>query len=353
LRQGQRFRHQRNSELRLLEEIYPDAADIFDTELPSIEDIKDDCLVVLDANVLLFPYKDSKDNLEEITKVYRQLADTARLIVPAHVAREFVENRPSELANLYKELGDHKSQFLHDPKNLRLYPLLQSLPKFAELTQLESQIKQQIEGLRKQHSKVMRELLEEVRSWRWNDPVSRAYKSLFSKEVVFEPSIDRQKLIIEAKKRKDYAIPPGYKDLRGAKDSSTRERNLYGDLKIWFSILELARRGKNLIFVSGDGKPDWHHQSNGGSLYPRFELAEEYKRASGGKAFHILRLSELLMLYGANQETIKEVEQEEVKMESTFKPSIAQDAIANWWFDYTYDGRVEYRGRLKKALPDD
>lgn len=65
-----------------------------------------------------------------------------------------------------------------------------------------------------------------------------------------------------------------------------------------------------------------------------------------GEAFYALRLSELLSLFGASREVVEEVEQEEISLsDSPFKNKLskAQDAVLNWWFDYSYDGRGEKR----------
>ena len=327
----------------LLEELYPDVSNIFNTEMLPVGEIKDDCVVVLDTSALLFPYKVNKDSLQEITKTYRYLIDSLRLIVPAHAAREFVEQRPKHLTDLYQKLSDYRSTYMLSPKNLDRYSLTQPLPEFTDLEKLETKIEGEVSEMRKEHAAAMRGLLEKVRSWRWNDPVSEAYKSLFSSDVIFGPDIDRDQLVKEAKRRKRYSIPPRYKDVRDAKrDTKQAIRNLYGDLKIWFTVLEAAKRGKHLIFVSTDEKPDWYHQSGNAKLYSRFELLEEYKQASNGKAFYALRLSELLNLYGASREVVEEVEQEEVSTgDSPFKNNLskAQDAVLNWWFDYSYDGR--------------
>lgn len=322
----------------LLEELYPDVSNIFNTEVLPVGEIKDDCVVVLDTSALLFPYKVSKDKLEEITKAYKHLVDSSRLIVPAHAAREFVEQRPEHLTDLYQKLSNHLSKYLSNPTNLDHYPLLQSLPEFANLAELETKIKKEVSEMRREHAAAMKGLLAKVRNWRWNDPVSEAYRSLFSNDVIFEPDIDRTQLVKEAKRRKRYNIPPGYKDVRDTKQDN---KNLYGDLKIWFTVLEVAKQGKHLIFVSTDEKADWHHQSGGAKLYSRFELLEEYKRASNGKAFYALRLSELLDLYGASSEVVEEVEQEEKSLNDFYSEgelSKVQEAVLNWWRFEEWDG---------------
>ena len=121
-----------------LEELYPDVKGLFGIELPLIDEIKQDCLVVLDTNALLFPYQTSKDSLEAIKETYRGLIQESRLFVPAHVAREFVENRPKQLANLLKSLNDHKGRYNEKAKPERIVntPMLQALTEFRALTEV-------------------------------------------------------------------------------------------------------------------------------------------------------------------------------------------------------------------------
>jgi len=74
------------------------------------------------------------------------------------------------------------------------------------------------------------------------------------------------------------------------------------------TILELAKtQKKNAIFVTGEEKPDWWHRSSGQTLYPRYELIDEYYRNSENNTFHIISFSEFLELYDANEEIVEEI----------------------------------------------
>src|SRR5262249_53348287 len=143
------------------------------------------------------------------------------------------------------------------------------------------------------------------RNWSWNDPVSSLYRTLFSPTVVIDPPMDRESLEKDLKRRTEASIPPGYKDA-GKSDGGA------GDLLIWYTILHIGKEQKtDLMFVSGEEKADWWHRGAGRELYPRFELVEEYHRASDGKSFHIASFSRFLELYGAAEQVITEVREEE------------------------------------------
>lgn len=92
----------------LMNEIYPDIANIFSAEIKPPSEIRDTCLVVLDTNVLLVPYTVTKENLDEIADTYQHLAGSKRLYIPGQVAREFVRQRPQKLTELYSQLTRRK-----------------------------------------------------------------------------------------------------------------------------------------------------------------------------------------------------------------------------------------------------
>jgi hypothetical protein len=91
-------------------------------------------------------------------------------------------------------------------------------------------------------------------------------------------------------------------------------------LLIWYTILEIGRSRKlDVVFVSGDEKADWWHQSENMPLYPRFELVDEFRRASDGRTIFLLSFANLLERFGAPSQVINEVRQEErhVRMEAS------------------------------------
>ena len=128
-----------------------------------------------------------------------------------------------------------------------------------------------------------------------------------------------------------HKIPPGFKDDRKADDG-------VGDFLIWLTILEIAKQKKHVIFVSGDEKNDWFYISEKQALYPRFELIIEFQEISKGKTFHILKLSELLNLFGADKKAVEEIQVEEKYVVSSNRsilnsPGEVERAVFNWLTD--------------------
>jgi len=181
------------------------------------------------------------------------------------------------------------------------YPLLEGIDEYSEASELENKINEQLSEYRKKIGK----LISQVKSWNWNDPVSNIYNKLFKSTVVFELKRTKEEIEQQLSYRYIHKIPPGYKD-------DDKPDSGIGDLLIWLSILEIGKKEKkDLIFVSGEEKSDWFHKSEKHPLYPRFELVSEYYNTSGGKSFHLIKLSTLLSLFEADETVIKKVAQEE------------------------------------------
>jgi hypothetical protein len=118
--------------------------------------------------------------------------------------------------------------------------------------------------------------------------------------------------------RRTNRLAPGYKDA-GKDDGGV------GDALIWRTILHLGTTKKqDVIFVSMDEKADWWHRSEKTALYPRFDLANEFWRLSGGRTFHQVRFSEVLALFEVPQDVVAEVREGETELGTTYEMSYDQ-----------------------------
>jgi rRNA-processing protein FCF1 len=288
----------------LADDIIPDAAGAFGHRVVSIDEAIKTADIVLDTNVLLLPYGAGSDSLANIIKKFSTLAKANRLFLPAQVAREFIRNRPAKLAELQQQLMDKVSKF-QAAERLK-FPVLEGLKEYDELTKALEKTAE----VKKQLTEANTKLLKIVKSWEWNDPVANGYRSVFNKETIVQPEFDREKVLEELKRRLRLKIPPGYKD--GAKEDLG-----IGDFLVWKTILDIGTKNKKpLILVSGDEKPDWQHRSSTGAFLPRFELLDEYRRASGGQAFYIIPFSKMLELLDAGAKLVEEIKEEEKRIHS-------------------------------------
>jgi hypothetical protein len=161
-----------------LEERYPDAKNIFSMALPSVAEIKDHALIVIDTNVLLLPYGVQPKSLKDIEETYLTLILANRLFIPSQVAREFAKNRGKELENLYSRI--------HRKQNITVlsdnFMLLGDEPTYLDVLRLETEIEAKIVEYRK----AVKSVLNLIRSWKWDDPVTALYRKVGAASRVVE-----------------------------------------------------------------------------------------------------------------------------------------------------------------------
>lgn len=280
------------------ESIYPEPEKLFQATYKTIDKIKDDCIYILDTNVLLIPYTISNKSLSEIDRIFSRLVQEKRLGIPEQVVREFVKHRPEKIKELFQALKkkrDSISKFGGER-----YPLLENDPAYIEALENQKKINNHIEVYRQNLDIV----LENIRSWNWNDPVSEMYRKLFDEQVVIKVSEKRDVIKKDLERRIVHKIPPGYKD-------SAKDDEGIGDLLIWYAVLEQGRQGFDVVLVSGDEKGDWFYRSDKQSLYPRFELIDEFRRLSNSRTLHIVKFSYFLQLVHAEAALVQEIKREE------------------------------------------
>jgi rRNA-processing protein FCF1 len=302
-------------------EKYPNAFRVFSFQPKTLDMVKDNCLVVLDTNTLLLPYKTGSQSLRGIEAIYRQLIEQKRLYVPAHVAREFADQRSVKLQELFHQIQKKKEQYTN--WRIEEYPLLEEDQTYQQLLELQQHLSPRIRS----YENLFDDLLGRVKVWYWNDPVSAIYRSLFTGEVIVECKAGDDEIKSRIERCFNDKLPPGYKD-------SHKEDNQGGDVIIWLTIIELGREyQKDLIFVSGEEKADWVVRSAGRTLYPRYELIDEYAHSSGGGTFHLSHFADFLRLYQAPNEVVQEVRREESAFLATHStlPNISNRIIRSWF----------------------
>lgn len=281
--------------------IYRNPEHIFGTHQVALSQIKDNCIFILDTNALLVPYSTGAGSLTEIGKIYKLLKSKNQLLIPDQVAREFANNRPKKIGEMFDAINKKRNGI----PNLSIgqYPLLEGMEGYTEALTIELEMK---DILKRYHASIGR-IVDEVKNWSWDDPVSLIYRKIFTPEIIVKLDIDNDQVKKDLDYRYLHKIPPGYKD-------STKDDDGIGDYLIWLAILEIGRKKKNVVFVSGEEKPDWYHKSDKTALYPRFELITEFKDLSEGHHFQIIRLSDLLKIMGADSEAVEQVKEEEISI---------------------------------------
>jgi len=319
-------RHESKFDIFIANTVFPEARSLFAAGPQSLNSIKDDCIVVLDTNVLLIPFTTGQESLEQIHATFKKLEGTSQLIIPGQVAREFAKNRATKLAEVFQQLS-RKMDSVH-ALQVGHYPLLESLDVYQTVVSLEKEI----DSKTREYRKALGNVLEYVRSWIWNDPVSLMYSELFRGNVILDPEFDQTQVAKDLEVQQLHRIPPGYKDAQ-------KDDKGIGDVLIWLTILEIGKsHKKNVIFVTGDEKADWWYRSEKQSLYPRYELVDEFRRISEGKLFHMIHFSTFLDLYGASEKVVAEVRQKE----SSSQAEDDESTVLIAWF------RIKIERQLRK-----
>ncbi|MET0400523.1 MAG: PIN-like domain-containing protein [Longimicrobiaceae bacterium] len=216
---------------------------------------------VFDANVLLNVYRYSPSTTEELLDVLASVGD--RLWLPHQAAIEYERNRETVVGALRKPFANAKAAIDKIPVGLE-----EALSKYTDRDRL-------LESLKVSLSQAKDALEAAVSSFETAVPADSLHESLLAlfKGKVGVPFTIQRKLEIYdlGVRRFQYQIPPGYSDV-----SNKPEPERYGDLLLWFQILDFAQDGNRpIILVTDDRKDDWFAGPRGRRTGPRPELILE------------------------------------------------------------------------------
>jgi hypothetical protein len=272
-------------------------------------EIWDNCIFVLDANVLLNLYRYSPQTYEAWINICIKISD--RLWVPHQAALEYQENRLgvistqedvfNQLLKVFQNAQDELETLLrrgHLSINVK-----RVIDKVEETFQ---SINQELNLHREQHPDLFNQ-----------DTIRDTITSIFDGKVGLPYSQARLNEIYKlGEKRYENKVPPGYKDRD--KKGVNRYGSLvleerYGDLILWFQVLDKAKEAKKpIVFVTDDTKEDWWWESRGKTVGPRPELLTEMK-SEADVPFYIYTPNQFIDYAGiyldipVNQEIIEEV----------------------------------------------
>jgi hypothetical protein len=229
------------------------------------------CLFVLDANVLLNLYRYSQGTSGSFTAILDQISD--RLWVPHQAALEYQQRRLDVIAQQAKaydeiqELLDETQNKLENRfRGFQRHPLIDADRLLKKIARAFTAINKELNKRKQEHP----DLLE-------NDHLKDTITSLFEGKV--GPPYSQEQLdeiYKRGQKRYEREVPPGYLD--GNKEGVRK----YGDLVLWFQVIDKAKETKEpIILVTDDRKEDWWLRFKGQTIGPRPELVEEILSQAG------------------------------------------------------------------------
>lgn len=314
-------------------DIFENIEKLFGEKYKSVDEIKDNCIYILDTNILLLPYKNrnSKGNADfkEIVRVYEKLTDEKRLLVPVQVIKEFMKNRPTLLSNINSEMINYKSSISENKfKTLPIYAVLSGCENYELAIKKCEEIKENIDKNIKEYKKYIDEILEYIKHYNWNDKISNSYWKLFKDSIIHE-NRDYDKVKKEFQDRCKFKIPPALEDEKNKDDG-------IGDYLIWKDILDISKQEKkDVLFVTLDEKSDWYHKSNKNKLYPRIELLYEFKSYTNGQDIYFIDLSTMIQINSGDKEVVENIK----NLESEVTEIIDKENI-----------ELDYHKSIKKGL---
>ena len=209
---------------------------------------------VLDTNMLLNVYRYTQKTRDRYFEILDLLKNRNQLWIPYQAAYEYQDRRMdviqgqldayTEVASilqtawqkLERSLEPYKSKHGFIDANKLTEEITDAIKKAkATVTQGKGKDKREYEALKK-HDRLL-EKLEELFQGNIGDPYEW---------------IKLEEIYKQAQLRVELKIPPGWED------EGKKSYRVYGDVLLWFQLMDFAREKKKpIIFVTDDGKKDW------------------------------------------------------------------------------------------------
>jgi hypothetical protein len=241
------------------------------------------CTFVLDTNVLLNLYRYSEDTKNNLISILTSNEVSGRLWIPYQVVLEYQKNRANVIVEKANVCNNIKGLFDQTKKELdkilsnhKEHPFLNRENIRGMITEIEIKLeKSRTDYMDLLYDDILRERLGEILKAKIGEPYD---------------DIQLEEIYKKGQSRYDEKIPPGFMHEGGTK----KKQNLYGDLILWFQIIEYAKKKKSpIIFVTDDAKKDWWQKANGENVGPRPELVREIHEMAKVK-FHMYLAAEFM-----------------------------------------------------------
>ena len=239
---------------------------------------------VLDASVLLNLYRYSLETRDDFLQILRHISE--RLWVPYQAAYEYQKNRLNVIARqaeAYGEIEDllrkTKNRLENDLKSYGRHPLINVSAVANRIQKVFAKVVKELERQKEGHPDFLERdtIRDEVPSIR-RGKIGSPYDDGKLAETFSEGA-----------ERYDKHVPPGYLDA-----DKPEQREKYGDVIIWFQIIDKAKEAKKpIVFVTDDTKEDWWWKFQGRTIGTRPELIEEIK-AKAEVPFYMYRSDQFM-----------------------------------------------------------
>ena len=264
----------------------------------------EECIFVLDANILLNLYRYSDATRNEFLNILKSLND--RLWIPHRAVEEYLNNRLTVIDQQEKSYEDTVKtidSLKDDLDNARQHPFV-SRQTMAKVSQVFDLLKNELKNNKSIHTKRISD-----------DEIKTAISEIFKSKVGSPYDRDKLEEIIKTgEERYVQKIPPGFKDAGKSNDSEifTERCRKYGDLIVWNQIIDQSKEtDRSVILITDDKKEDWWERFKGKTIGPRPELIKEFydETSNSFRMYQADRFLELARDY-LNQKVSPEIVEE-------------------------------------------
>lgn len=262
------------------------------------KEIWSSCIFTFDANILLNFYRYKNDTTNTFFDLLEKLKE--RIYLTNQASLEYFKNRLdviSEQEKAYSEVKDSILKHIEEPlQHQRKHPHI-NIELLDEFKLVSNKIKSELEDRSKEYSQRLS-----------NDEILKKVINLFDKKVGIQYAEELlNEIYLEGDKRYNENIPPGFKDKN---KGGIRQ---FGDLILWFQIIDLAKEiDKNIVFVTDDEKEDWLYIHKGRTISLLPELQNEFQQKTSKKIYiynaqQFYEYASKLLNSNVDEETIEEV----------------------------------------------
>jgi rRNA-processing protein FCF1 len=248
--------------------------------------LNDNCIIVCDTNVYLNLYEYSPEAADFFVSLLELIKQ--KIILPDTVYREFKKNHKKshgrqlkKLENAFKNFRGHITSF--SDKTMKQFAILENL-QFPDMQDFREQFQETLAAMNETLQAYLDEhdVITYINEKFLDSDKPRLFlESLLNDGALLEAfTLDEIYAICEeGEGRYKRRIPPGFED---GKDKIGLL--MFNDLIIWNEIIRYCfKKGKNLLFVTDDIKPDWWTIEGVNRTGLREELITEFEKRTKQK----------------------------------------------------------------------
>ncbi|WP_269773205.1 PIN-like domain-containing protein [Bacillus safensis] len=250
-------------------------------------------IFVVDTNILINFYKyTSKQSTKSLLDILKKLKENNRLWIPHQVALEYFFNYEdnmfkqkegyNQLKRELTKLKEEAQKALSTVKSKHPYIITEKFQYF-------------VDSIENSNETLKEQINEEIKNLPDSNAIQKDLLNLLD-GITGEPFT--QKEIDEIEKegaiRYQHDIPPGFKDKSDNNKKAFRTygdfryQQLYGDLIVWFQIIEKSKNEESptpVILITEDRKEDWWEKDGNSIKRPHPQLIQEFSNKTKQKVY--------------------------------------------------------------------